>query len=117
MLRFIETLYWNLYEELKQLCDYNRHLIRYSAARRHSKIKLYEIITLLEQQEVFALLQKVAKSVRPATDSDYNGTYSEEVIAHFTVYVSLSLVFVNCSDASLILYDLRSQPKLVHLWE
>jgi hypothetical protein len=62
-------------------------------------------------------LEQVKKSVRPAIDIDYNGSYSEEVIAHFAVYISLSLVFVNCSDASLILYDLRSQPKLVHLWE
>jgi hypothetical protein len=62
-------------------------------------------------------LERVAKSVRPATEIDYNRSYSEEVIAHFAVYESLSLVFVNCSDASLMLSDLRSKPKLVHLWE
>jgi hypothetical protein len=62
-------------------------------------------------------LEHVAKSVRPATDIDCKGSYSEEVIAYFTVYISLSLIFANCSITSLIPYDLRSQPKLVHLWE
>ena len=62
-------------------------------------------------------MEQVAKSVRPATDIDYNGSYSEEFIAYFAVYMSLSLVFANYSVTSLIRYDLRSQPNLVHFWE
>jgi hypothetical protein len=62
-------------------------------------------------------LEQVAKSVRTATDSDYNRTYPEEFIAYYAVYVSLSLISANCSVTSLILFDLRTQPKLAHLWE
>ena len=53
-----------------------------------------------EQQDHFALLEQVAKSVMPATYSDNNRNYSEEFIAYFAVYISLSSTFANCSVTS-----------------